>query len=113
MKARLAAERAREQDAGGAAPFTGRLYDLRHTAITTLYLHALPDQVIRKIFGWTPSSRMPDIYVHVTRAHVSQAFDALAAVAGASPPVPITTTRPAAPSRMVAPRHPFLDRRQG
>jgi integrase len=47
-----------------------RLYDLRHTAITDFYLTSLPDQVIRKIVGWTPSSRMPDVYVHVKEEHI-------------------------------------------
>jgi integrase len=47
-----------------------RLYDLRHTAITELYLTSLPDQVIRKMVGWTPSSRMPDVYVHVKDEHI-------------------------------------------
>jgi len=52
-----------------------RLYDCRHSAITALYLAPVPDQVIRKVVGWTPSSRMPDVYVHVTQAHIQQAFD--------------------------------------
>jgi len=113
MKARLAAERAREHDAAAAVPFAARLYDLRHTAITMLYLDALPDQVIRKIVGWSPSSRMPDIYVHVTRAHVDQAFEALAAMKHASMPPAIAAARPAVPRHVAGARHPFLDRRQG
>ncbi|MHA1855072.1 MAG: hypothetical protein ACTSYY_03430 [Promethearchaeota archaeon] len=55
----------------------GRLYDLRHTAITNMYLKALPDQVIRKMVGWSPSSRMSDVYVHVQEAHLKQAFSAV------------------------------------
>ena len=80
--------------------FQGRLYDLRHSAITTLYLAAVPDQVIRKVVGWTPSSRMPDVYVHVTQAHIQRAFEHLD-VPGAlpvhqPPPPPATVTGPGA-----------------
>jgi integrase len=55
----------------------GRLYDLRHTAITQLYLQGIPDQVIRRTVGWTPSSRMPDVYVHVQEVHLKHAFQIL------------------------------------
>lgn len=48
----------------------GRLYDLRHTAITDLYRHEYPDQVIRKMVGWLPFSNMPDVYVHITDEHI-------------------------------------------
>lgn len=50
--------------------FKGRLYDLRHSAITNFYLKGLTDQEVRKLVGWTPSSRMPDIYVHVHINHI-------------------------------------------
>lgn len=50
--------------------FKGRLYDLRHTAITNLYLKGLSDQEVRKLVGWTPSSKMPDVYVHVQINHI-------------------------------------------
>ena len=52
----------------------GRLYDCRHTAITNMYLRKLPDQVIRRTVGWTPSSKMPDTYVHINEAHLITAF---------------------------------------
>ena len=55
-------------------PFKGRLYDLRHSAITNLYLKKVPDQVIRKLVGWTPSSKMPDVYVHVQVGHLINSF---------------------------------------
>jgi integrase len=47
-----------------------RLYDFRHTAITNLYLTTLSDQIIRKMVGWTPSSKMPDVYVHIKEEHI-------------------------------------------
>jgi len=50
--------------------FKGRLYDLRHSAITNFYLKGLTDQEVRKLVGWTPSSRMPDVYVHVDINHI-------------------------------------------
>ncbi len=48
----------------------GRLYDLRHTAITDYYRRQLPDQVIRSLVGWTPASKMPNVYVHITPSHI-------------------------------------------
>lgn len=71
-----------------------RLYDLRHSAITALYLTELPDQVIRKVVGWTPSSRMPDVYVHVTQVHIQQAFERIS-----SPVAPQPRGAPPAPLR--------------
>ena len=57
--------------------FTARLYDLRHTAITRYYLQDLPDQVIRKLVGWSPSSKMPDVYVHIKIDHITQSYSDL------------------------------------
>jgi len=54
--------------------FKGRLYDLRHSAITNLYLKGLTDQEVRKLVGWTPSSKMPDVYVHVHINHIINSF---------------------------------------
>ncbi|MHA1252431.1 MAG: site-specific integrase, partial [Candidatus Helarchaeota archaeon] len=50
--------------------FKGRLYDLSHTAITNYYLRGFPDQVVKKLVGWAPSSSMLDIYVHVKMGYV-------------------------------------------
>ncbi|MBD3230826.1 MAG: tyrosine-type recombinase/integrase [Candidatus Lokiarchaeota archaeon] len=50
--------------------YNGRLYDLRHAAITDMYLAGYNDQEIRAMIGWTPSSRMPNIYVHVNKKHL-------------------------------------------
>ncbi|MFX1256391.1 MAG: tyrosine-type recombinase/integrase [Promethearchaeota archaeon] len=55
-------------------PFKGRLYDLRHTAITNLYLKGLSNQEVRKLVGWTPSSKMPDVYVHLHINHIITSF---------------------------------------
>ena len=52
------------------ATFKGRLYDLRHAAITNLFRKGLSDQEVRKLVGWTPSSKMPDVYVHIHINHV-------------------------------------------
>ncbi len=54
--------------------FKGRLYDLRHSAITNLYLKGLTDQEVRKLVGWTPSSKMPDVYVHVHINHIINSY---------------------------------------
>jgi integrase len=53
--------------------YRGRLYDLRHAAITEMYLAGYKDQEIRALVGWTPSSRMPNVYVHVTERHLLNA----------------------------------------
>jgi len=50
--------------------FKGRLYDLRHSAIANLYLKGLTEQEVRKLIGWTPTSRMPDAYVHMHINHI-------------------------------------------
>ena len=52
------------------ATFKGRLYDLRHAAITNFYLKDLSDQEVRRLVGWTPSSKMPDVYVHININHI-------------------------------------------
>ena len=36
-----------------------------HNAITEMYTQGMKDQIIRKMVGWHPSSKMPDIYVHI------------------------------------------------
>ncbi len=43
-----------------------RLYDLRHSAATTLAIIGLPDQLLRRTLGWSPDSAMPATYIHVT-----------------------------------------------
>ena len=50
--------------------FKGCLYDLRHSAITNLYLEGLTDQKVKKLVGRTPSSRMPEVYVYVHINHI-------------------------------------------
>jgi len=50
--------------------YTGRLYDLRHAAITDMYLQGFIDQEVRALVGWSPASRMPNVYVHVQERHL-------------------------------------------
>ena len=54
--------------------FNGRLYDLRHSAITEMYTKGLSDQVIRKMVGWRPASKMPNTYVHIGEQSIITAF---------------------------------------
>lgn len=63
-------QRQRAESTNPETNYKGRLYDLRHTAITNLYLKGLTDQEVRKLVGWTPSSKMPDVYVHVNVNHI-------------------------------------------
>lgn len=56
------------------ATFKGRLYDLRHAAITNFYLKGLSDQEVRRLVGWMPSSKMPDMYVHININHIVNSF---------------------------------------
>lgn len=58
---------------GWAKLYSGRLYDLRHASITEMYLAGYKDQEIRAMVGWTPASRMPNVYVHVTERHLLDA----------------------------------------
>jgi integrase len=78
--------RMKRQQRSEAAPsdrvFTARLYDLRHTAITRYYLQDLPDQVIRKLVGWSPSSKMPDVYVHIKIDYITQSYSDLKELEG-------------------------------
>ena len=53
--------------------YRGRLYDLRHAAITEMYVHGFVDQEVRAMVGWAPSSKMPDIYVHIGTKHLLDA----------------------------------------
>ncbi|MHA1428716.1 MAG: hypothetical protein ACTSQI_22285 [Candidatus Helarchaeota archaeon] len=50
--------------------YTGRLYDLRHAAITDMYLQGFIDQEVRALVGGSPASRMPNVYVHVQERHL-------------------------------------------
>ncbi|MHA1251009.1 MAG: tyrosine-type recombinase/integrase [Candidatus Helarchaeota archaeon] len=50
--------------------YKGRLYDLRHAVITDMYVQGFGDQEVRAMVGWTPASKMPDIYVHVSKKHL-------------------------------------------
>jgi integrase len=75
-------QRQRAEATSSDACFEGRLYDLRHTAITRYYLQNLPDQVIRKLVGWSPSSKMPDVYVHIKIDHITQSYSDLKELGG-------------------------------
>ena len=56
-------------------PFPGRLYDFRHTRLTQYYSAGIPDQVVRRVAGWTPSSKMPNVYCHIGSTHVLSVFE--------------------------------------
>ncbi|MHA1129638.1 MAG: hypothetical protein ACTSQI_18630 [Candidatus Helarchaeota archaeon] len=70
MKKRQVEAAARE---GWNKLYSGRLYDLRHAAITEMYLNGFIDQEVRAMVGWTPSSKMPNVYVHVNERHLLDA----------------------------------------
>jgi len=53
--------------------YKGRLYDLRHAAITDMYVQGFGDQEVRAMVGWTPASKMPDVYVHINKKHLIDA----------------------------------------
>jgi integrase len=50
-----------------------RLYDLRHAAITEMYVTGFADQEVRALVGWRPASKMPNVYVHVQERHLLDA----------------------------------------
>jgi integrase len=46
--------------------FTGRLYDLRHSAATRWAAAGMPDFLLKQTMGWSQASRMPNVYIHLT-----------------------------------------------
>ncbi|MFX0061471.1 MAG: tyrosine-type recombinase/integrase [Candidatus Hermodarchaeota archaeon] len=55
-------------------PFEGRLYDLRHSVATRLASEGMPEYLLRKIMGWSPSSTMPSVYLHLDEQDLIQWF---------------------------------------
>jgi len=49
-----------------------RLYDLRHTYLTSLVVNNISPFFLTKIAGWTINSPMPKIYIHITAANVER-----------------------------------------
>jgi integrase len=70
MKKRQA-EAARQE--GWTNLYQRRLYDLRHAAITEMYVSGFADQEVRALVGWKPASKMPNVYVHVQERHLLDA----------------------------------------
>ena len=70
---RLKAAFARPKAEGGMGrPFSGRLYDLRHTAATALSRLPISDQILKQVMGWSRSSKMADVYIHLGASDIAQ-----------------------------------------
>jgi len=64
---------AQPRDKGGFGhPFPGRLYDFRHTAATTLSRRPISDQLLKRILGWSRSSKMAEVYIHLGPQDIAQ-----------------------------------------
>lgn len=72
---------------------TTRLYDLRHTYATTLTAQGASEYFLRLCMGWSPSSQMPQVYVHLDKTHLldwwyRRSLSSSRSTPSASPPSP-------------------------